>query len=108
MSKILLFGLSLVAVLSASAQNQNISGTIKDQDGNPLIGANVRIQDKFVGAVTDVNGEFSFPTSEPFPFNSKHLTEIKALFPDSEVKLVDGELYSWYGSRLRFWADQVN
>lgn len=43
-------------------------------------------------------------SSEPYPFKSKHIKEIQSLFPDVECTLVNGELYSWYGSRLRFWA----
>ncbi|MGZ3835984.1 MAG: helical backbone metal receptor [Mucilaginibacter sp.] len=39
-------------------------------------------------------------SSEPYPFKEKHITEIRALLPNTIVKLVDGELFSWYGSRL--------
>lgn len=39
-------------------------------------------------------------SSEPFPFKEKHIAEIKAVFPDADVRLVDGEMFSWYGSRL--------
>ena len=42
-------------------------------------------------------------SSEPFPFNMKHLQQISALYPNTSVELVDGELYSWYGSRLKKW-----
>jgi len=40
-------------------------------------------------------------SSEPFPFTEKHVLEFKALCPDAEVKIVDGEMFSWYGSRLK-------
>lgn len=39
-------------------------------------------------------------SSEPYPFQEKHLAEIQALLPQAAVCLVDGELFSWYGSRL--------
>jgi ABC-type Fe3+-hydroxamate transport system substrate-binding protein len=39
-------------------------------------------------------------SSEPYPFREKHVKEIQALVPDAFVRLVDGELFSWYGSRL--------
>lgn len=39
-------------------------------------------------------------SSEPYPFKEKHLQEIQDLFPYAEIKLVDGEYFSWYGSRL--------
>ncbi len=42
-----------------------------------------------------------FLSSEPYPFKEKHLKALQAITPNSEVKLVDGEMFSWYGSRLR-------
>lgn len=39
-------------------------------------------------------------SSEPFPFKEKHIAEFKSMLPDSNVMLVDGEMFSWYGSRL--------
>lgn len=41
-----------------------------------------------------------FFSSEPYPFKDNHVLEFQQLFPGSKIKLVDGELYSWYGSRL--------
>jgi len=38
-------------------------------------------------------------SSEPFPFKEKDVTEIKNAL-GKEVRLVDGEYFSWYGSRL--------
>jgi len=39
-------------------------------------------------------------SSEPYPFRDKHKAEIQDMLPDVIVRLVDGELFSWYGSRL--------
>jgi ABC-type Fe3+-hydroxamate transport system substrate-binding protein len=39
-------------------------------------------------------------SSEPYPFKENHIQELKALVPTSQIALVDGELFSWYGSRL--------
>lgn len=39
-------------------------------------------------------------SSEPYPFKEKHIDEIRAVLPDAEIKLVDGEMFSWYGSRM--------
>ncbi len=41
-----------------------------------------------------------FLSSEPFPFKEKHIQEFKILCPKAKVVIVDGELFSWYGSRL--------
>ena len=40
-------------------------------------------------------------SSEPYPFADKHIAEVQALAPGAHVVLVDGEPFSWYGSRLR-------
>ena len=39
-------------------------------------------------------------SSEPFPFNETHAEELQEFYPDATIKLVDGEMFSWYGSRL--------
>ena len=41
-----------------------------------------------------------FLSSEPYPFKQKHIEELNVICPDAKVILVDGELFSWYGSRL--------
>lgn len=44
--------------------------------------------------------ELIFLSSEPFPFKKIHAGELQQMLPDTKVVLVDGELFSWYGSRL--------
>ncbi len=39
-------------------------------------------------------------STEPFPFKDKHIHEFKSLCPNAKIIIVDGELFSWYGSRL--------
>lgn len=39
-------------------------------------------------------------SSEPFPFSEKHIAELQQQLPHQKMVLVDGELFSWYGSRL--------
>jgi ABC-type Fe3+-hydroxamate transport system substrate-binding protein len=40
-------------------------------------------------------------SSEPFPFKEKDVSEIKNTH-NNDVRLVDGEYFSWYGSRLQY------
>jgi ABC-type Fe3+-hydroxamate transport system substrate-binding protein len=47
-----------------------------------------------------LNPELVLLSSEPYPFNEKHIHEFKLLLPHATVLVVDGELFSWYGSRL--------
>ncbi|MEI9943479.1 MAG: helical backbone metal receptor [Chitinophagaceae bacterium] len=42
--------------------------------------------------------------SEPFPFKQKHVDELKSLLPTIKIILVDGEMFSWYGSRMLYAA----
>jgi ABC-type Fe3+-hydroxamate transport system substrate-binding protein len=44
-------------------------------------------------------------SSEPYPFKQKHIDEFKLMLPKAKIMLVDGEMFSWYGSRLLYAPD---
>ncbi len=44
-------------------------------------------------------------SSEPYPFKEKHVREIRKILPLIKIVLADGEMFSWYGSRLLKAAD---
>lgn len=44
--------------------------------------------------------DYVFLSTEPYPFKEKHFPEIKKIFPKAKILLVDGEYFTWYGSRL--------
>ncbi len=46
------------------------------------------------------NCKFLLLSSEPYPFKQKHLDELQQQLPSIKIILVDGEMFSWYGSRL--------
>lgn len=47
-----------------------------------------------------------FLSSEPFPFKEVHIKELQEdIGQDILVKVVDGEMFSWYGSRLKYAFD---
>lgn len=48
----------------------------------------------------ELNPDLVLLSSEPYPFQEKHLEEIRLLWPQARVELVDGEPFSWYGSKL--------
>ncbi len=50
--------------------------------------------------IRDLNPAQILLSSEPYPFKEKDLNFFERTFPRSQVKLVEGELYSWYGTRL--------
>ena len=45
-------------------QTHKISGTVKDDKGNPIIGATVKEKGSAKGAITNLNGEFSIDVKE--------------------------------------------
>lgn len=47
-----------------------------------------------------INPDVVLLSSEPFPFTEKHHILLKALLPGASIYLVNGEFFSWYGSRL--------
>ena len=47
-----------------------------------------------------LNPEVVLLSSEPYPFKEKHIQELHKIYPDAKIQLVDGEMFSWYGSRL--------
>ena len=47
-----------------------------------------------------LNPEVILLSSEPYPFKMKHLEEFQTACPNAKVMIVDGEMFSWYGSRL--------
>jgi ABC-type Fe3+-hydroxamate transport system substrate-binding protein len=50
--------------------------------------------------LTELNCRLLLLSSEPFPFTEKHAREIREAGYTGEIIFVDGEMFSWYGSRL--------
>lgn len=50
--------------------------------------------------IAEKKPDYIFLSSEPYPFKEKHLQEFQSFFPASKIQLVNGEMFSWYGSRL--------
>ena len=46
------------------------------------------------------NCKVIFLSSEPYPFKQIHIDVLQKYFPNKLILLVDGEMFSWYGSRL--------
>lgn len=55
--------------------------------------------------IKERNCELIILSSEPYPFKEKHKEELQKIFPGIKIILVDGEMFSWYGSRLLKAAD---
>jgi ABC-type Fe3+-hydroxamate transport system substrate-binding protein len=71
----------------------NFTNVVKDKEARYPV-----IEDD---EIRDLKPDYIFLSSEPYPFREKHIDEIRRLSPRSQVILVDGEMFSWYGSRLQ-------
>lgn len=58
--------------------------------------------------IAHLKPDLIFLSSEPYPFSLKHIDELRQITPASKILLVDGEMFSWYGSRLLKSAEYFN
>lgn len=54
------------------------------------------------------NPDLILLSSEPYPFKEKHIQEIKETCPVAKIELVNGEWFSWYGSRMLKAFEELN
>lgn len=66
------------------------------------------IDDKF----DDLQPDWVFFSSEPYPFGEKDFADLREYFPNSKFLLVSGEYFSWYGSQMedagRYFRELAN
>jgi ABC-type Fe3+-hydroxamate transport system substrate-binding protein len=48
--------------------------------------------------IKEKNPEILLLSSEPYPFKQNHKDEWEKILPDTKVKLVKGELFTWFGT----------
>lgn len=51
-------------------------------------------------ALKEIDIDFLFLSSEPYPFKEKHVEEFQTILPNTKIIIVDGEMFSWYGTRM--------
>lgn len=68
----------------------------------------VRYPEVSIEVLQNLNPDHILLASEPFPFVEKHAARYRSLFPNATVKLVDGEMFSWYGSRMKLAAPYIS
>lgn len=61
-----------------------------------------RYPEILIKEIKELQCEWLLLSSEPYPFREQHVAEISAMLPGTRVIRVDGEMFSWYGSRLRY------
>lgn len=53
-----------------------------------------------ISTIRETDPDIVMLASAPYSFKQEHLEELQLQLPGVQVMLVDGELFSWYGSRL--------
>lgn len=61
----------------------------------------ITLEELDIGNAGGTRCELLILASEPYPFKGKHLVEIQKKLPGLKIALADGEMFSWYGSRLK-------
>lgn len=65
-----------------------------------LFTASKRYPETTIEALQSLSPELLLLSSEPYPFADKHIEALQNVLPNTRIELVDGEMFSWYGSRL--------
>jgi ABC-type Fe3+-hydroxamate transport system substrate-binding protein len=78
-----------------------ISGMMKRCGFKNVFAGRKRYPEITDSQLTDAAPEILLLSSEPFPFRQKHVEHYRGICPDSKILLVDGQMFSWYGSRLQ-------
>jgi len=69
---------------------------------NNIFADKTRYPEVTVDELRNANCQVLLLASEPFPFKQKHIDELQPLLPNTKIMLVDGEMFSWYGSHLQY------
>lgn len=62
---VLLFSVSMPSLLIAQEKTYRVSGVVKDEKGDPIIGGNVKLKDTKIGTITDFNGHYTLTYTSP-------------------------------------------
>lgn len=65
-----------------------------------VFGNQIRYPKTTLKELASKNPDLILLSSEPYPFKEKHIQEIKEACPVAKIELVNGEWFSWYGSRM--------
>ncbi len=65
-----------------------------------VFAGNSRYPEITISELQGIDCKLVLLSSEPYPFKQKHIDELSAALPGCKISLADGEMFSWYGSRL--------
>lgn len=67
---------------------------------NNVFSQKLRYPEVTVEEIKAVSPNVVLLSSEPYPFREKHIELLERQLPGVKIRLADGEMFSWYGSRL--------
>lgn len=76
--------------VNQSNQSRKVTGTVKDQNGEPVIGANVSVKGTAIGTITDIDGNFTLEV----PDNASILVSYIGYVPQ-EIKSGNKNLFNF-------------
>lgn len=82
-----------------AAGENTIIDNLMEQAGYENCISKSRYPEITLAEIEKLNPELIFLSSEPYPFKTKHIGEFSSL-KNANAVIVDGEMFSWYGSRL--------
>ncbi len=82
-----------------------ISNMLENAGFKNIFSADKRYPQVSLSQLNSLNCKLVFLSSEPYPFKQKDMDELQSGLPGVKIMLVDGEMFSWYGSRLLKAAD---
>ncbi|MCE2788175.1 MAG: helical backbone metal receptor [Sphingobacteriales bacterium] len=88
-----------------AAGNHTFIGDMLKRCGWINVAVGNRYPEMVAEQIIQANPDKILLSSEPYPFKEKHIEELQQICPKAHIHLVDGELFSWYGSRLLGSAD---
>ena len=89
--------LCLLTALPMSAQNRIVRGTVVDQTGETVIGANVRVNGTTRGVITDINGEFEIAADAKEKLTISFIGYVDAVVTANKTTLKIAKLWTkWW------------
>ncbi len=93
-AKLLLLVFSLLCI-SMAAQTMKVTGTVADEQGDPIIGVTVAIEGTSVGTITDMNGKYTIDVEKGkvlvFSYVGLKTKKVKVNKPIIDVVLEDDD-----------------
>lgn len=77
-----------------------IHNMIETMGWNNVYGCQSRYPEVTIDELKILKPDVILLSSEPYPFKEQHAKEIEQIYPTAQIELVNGEMFSWYGSRL--------